>query len=90
MQRRLSPRPIFLFLLLIPALAVIHDSTNWRPSDGRNLNQVQTGLTRHLQRLEWRHDANLLALVADDTDLTRTNPLIDPDKTLVDTVLPEG
>ena len=65
-------RFVFLLLLLIAPFAIIHDSANRRAGRGSYLNQVETCLARHAQRIVRGNDPNLLLLVIDQAD--RGNP----------------
>src|SRR5207302_1447421 len=80
----------FLFFLLVEELAVIHDAADRRLRGGRNLHQVEVLLPGLFERLKWRHDADLVALVVNHANFARANAFIRADKTLIDTVLPAG
>src|SRR5579862_1204770 len=76
-----------LLFLLVEKFAVIHDAANRRLGSGRDLHQVKILGTGHLERLERRHDADLLAFVVNHAHFAGANALIHADKTLVDTNL---
>src|SRR6266566_5137326 len=77
----------FLFFLLIEKLPIVHDAANRRLRGGGNLYQVQILFAGHLERFMRRHDADLLALIANHADFACTDALVCADKTLVDTNL---
>src|SRR5215217_1711226 len=55
--------------LLVSKLAVIHEPTDGWHGVGRHLDQVESPLTRHLERVESWNDADLLAVLIDQPDL---------------------
>ena len=75
------------FFLLVQEFPVVHDAANRRLRGGRNLYQVQIFFAGHFERFEGRHDADLVAFVANHANFARTNALIRADKTFIDTVL---
>ena len=77
----------FLFFLLIEKFPIVHDAANRRLRGGGNLYQVQILIAGHFERFMRRHDADLLALIANHADFACTDALVCADKTLVDTNL---
>ena len=73
--------------LLVEILPVIHDAAYRRVRSGRDLNQVQVLFAGFLERLEGRHDSNLLAFIINHADFACPDALVCADKTLIDTVL---
>jgi hypothetical protein len=78
----LFARRAFALFLFVQVAAVILDAADRRDSVGRNLNQVQTALTRNAQRLIGRQDAELLPVFVDYPDFASANPVIDANKRL--------
>ena len=68
----------FLFLLALfkPELSVVHQLADRRNSLGRDFDQVQALFVGDLQRLRGTHDAQLLTLLTDQTDLLVIDLLI--------------
>jgi len=77
---------LFLFLL-VEILPVIHDAAYGRLRGGRNLNQVQIFFAGFADRFVRRQNPELVAFVINHANFTRSNAIVDADKTLVDTVL---
>jgi len=66
-----------LLLLLVLVPPVIHDPTDRRFGGRRNFDQVKSLLFGGLQGGTQIHDAQLVALVVDDANLTGTYELVD-------------
>ena len=64
--------------LLVAIFTVVHQSTDWRNCVRRNFDEIESAVPGHLQRLHSRNDANLLAILVYQTNLTDPNPLVDP------------
>ena len=77
----------FLLFLLIKVLAEVKNAANRWLRSRRNLYQVETSFPGHFERFERRHDAELIRLVVDHSDLAGANTLIRANETLVDTIL---
>jgi hypothetical protein len=68
-----------LFLVeLVQVLPVIHDPANRRACSGSDFHQIQTPLYRDRQRLLRSHDSELLILVVDDSNFSRSDSLVHP------------
>jgi hypothetical protein len=63
-------------LLLILIAPEVHDAADGRNRRRCDLDQVEPFLPRDCQRLLWRHDAELLARVVNDADLTNSDPFV--------------
>ena len=74
-------------LLLVQEFPIVHDAAYRGLRGGRNLNQIQVLLAGHLERFEWRQDANLIAFIIDHANFACTNALVGADKAFIDTVL---
>ena len=72
-----TTRLALLAALLIPVLAVIHQPADRRHGVGCYLNKVEPSLTRHLERIKGRNDANLLALFVNEPNLANADALVD-------------
>jgi hypothetical protein len=81
------------FVLFVQELAVILDAADGRDGIGRDLDEVETALTRDLQSFKRRQNAELLAVFVDDADLACANSFVGTDKllgrTLIDGFPPE-
>ena len=77
---------IFL-LLLIQKFPVIHDAANRRLRGGRNLYQIKVLFACHFESVKRRHDADLLAFIANHANFAGANTIICADKSLIDTNL---
>src|SRR3989441_902234 len=66
--------------LLVEELSGVHDPADRRRGRRSDLHQVQALLLRDAQSLGRRHDAELGAIVVDDTDLLRANAIVDADR----------
>jgi hypothetical protein len=66
-----------LLLLLVLVLRVVEDPDHGRARLGGHLDEVEVLRLRVPQRLVARHDADLLAVVADQPDLRHADPLVD-------------
>ena len=64
--------------LLVPKLAVVHKPADGRHRIGRHLDQVESTLARHLERVKCWNDPDLLAVLVDQPDLTNPDALVDP------------
>jgi hypothetical protein len=64
--------------LLVSKLTVVHEPADGRHRVGRYLDQVESPLARHLERVKCWNDADLLAVLIDQPDLTNPDALIDP------------
>ena len=73
--------------LLVQVFPVVHDAANRRLSGGRDFYQVESFFAGNLERIEGRHDAQLITLIVDHANFTDTNAFIRADKTFIDTVL---
>ena len=67
----------FLFVLLVQELAEVHDLHDGRLGLRRNFHQVQLGFARHPQSVLRRHDADVLAIGADQTDFAGPDLFVD-------------
>jgi len=74
-------------LLLVQEFPIVHDAAYRGLRGGRNLNQIQVLLAGHLERFEWRQNANLIAFIIDHANFACTNALVGADKAFIDTVL---
>ena len=63
--------------LFVAVLAVVHEPADRRHGIWRNLDQVEPALARHLERIECRDDAHLLAVFIDEPDLADPDALVD-------------
>jgi hypothetical protein len=72
-----SPRFTLFPALLVTELAVVHQPADRRHGVWRHFDKVETALARHLQRIERRDDADLLAVLVDETDFTNPDALVD-------------
>lgn len=70
-------RLALLAALLVPVLAVIHQPADRRHGVGCYLDEVEPSLTRHLERIKGRNDANLLALFVNEPNLANADALVD-------------
>ena len=66
----------FAFALLKAILAIVHEFAYGGDSLGRDLDQIQPAFFCDMQRLGGRHDAHLLAVFADETDLAIVDVLV--------------
>src|SRR5215217_7751338 len=64
--------------LLVPKLAKVHEPANGGHGIGRHLDQVESPLARHLERVKCWNDADLLAVLVDQPDLANPDALVDP------------
>lgn len=67
-----------LFFLLVLESAVVKETAHWRDGRRRHLYQVEAALPCYLERLERGQDAQLLAVVADQTNLADADLLVYP------------
>ena len=63
---------------LVLELAVVHELADGRTGHRGDLDQIQVRLGGEFEGLADRHDADLLALGADETDLGDADPVVDP------------
>jgi hypothetical protein len=63
--------------LLVAVFAVVHEPADGRHGIRRHLDQVESTLARHLERIECRDDADLLAVLIDEPDLANPDTLVD-------------
>ena len=77
----------FLFFFFVKEFPVILDLADWRVGIGRDLNQIETSFAGNFERFKGLHDAELIAFIIDYAHFSRANPIIHPDKTLVDSIL---
>src|ERR1039458_7019019 len=75
--RRLFRKLLFLLLLVFP-LAEVNDLADWRLCIRDNLDQVLALAPREFYRLAWRHDANHLAIFANQTNFGNADLLVHP------------
>src|SRR5215468_2878825 len=64
--------------LLVLELSVVHDAADRWARGRRNLDQIESPLLRHGQRVARGDDANLLSCVIDEPHLRNANALVDP------------
>jgi hypothetical protein len=64
--------------LFVPKLAVVHEPADGWHGIGRHLDEVESPLARHLQRVKCWNDADLLAVLVDQPDLANPDALVDP------------
>src|SRR5262249_14662408 len=69
---------LLLLFLLEFELAKVHDFANGGLLQRRDLDEILTGLARHLQGLRGRDDPDLLSVGADQADGADANVLVDP------------
>ncbi len=67
-----------LFLLLVLEAPVVEEAGDWRDRVRRYLDEVEALIPCELQRLSCWQNAQLLAFLADDSDLANPNPFIYP------------
>src|SRR5581483_28151 len=79
---RLLPRLLRLLLLRVAILPVVHDPADGRIRSRRDLDQVELLLLRQAERVLRRHDAELGAVVRDDSDLPGADLPVDADLVL--------
>jgi hypothetical protein len=77
----------FLLLLLVQEFPIIHDAANRRLRCRGNLYQIKVLFACHLERFKRRHDADLLAFIANHANFAGANTIICADKSLIDTNL---
>src|SRR5580700_9168830 len=72
----------FLFLLghFVTVFAEIYEAADGWHGGGRDFNQVHGMMTRKVQRLGERDDAELIAIHPDDADFAGADFAVDPDK----------
>ena len=70
----------FLFSLFVTELSEVYETTDWRLSVGGNFDQVHSALSRHIDGIRKRHDAELGALVANDPHLSGTDFPVNPNE----------
>ena len=75
--RRLAPGLLGLLGLLVPELAVVHDPAHRRVGHRGHLDEVELESSGHLQRLGDRLDPQLIAVRADEADLTGPDAVVD-------------
>jgi hypothetical protein len=73
--------------LLVPEPAVVHDATDRWHRIRRNLDEVETPLLGHRERLTQRDDAELTATLVDETDVACSDTIVDA-KTISDLSTP--
>ena len=71
-------RGLQLLGLLVLVLRVVEDAADGRARLGGDLDEVELALLRVAQRLVGLHDADLVAILADDADLGHADALVDP------------
>ena len=71
-------RGLLLLGLLVLVLRVVEDAADGRARLGSDLDEVEVALLRVAQRLVGAHDADLLAVLADEPDLGNADALVDP------------
>jgi hypothetical protein len=64
--------------LLVSKLAVVHEPADGWHGVGRHLDQVESSLARHLERVKCWNDADLLAVLVDQPDFANPDALVDP------------
>src|SRR5215213_1980082 len=64
--------------LLVPKLSVVNEPADGWHRVGRHLDQVETPLAGHLERVKCWNDADLLAVLVDQPDLANPDAFIDP------------
>jgi hypothetical protein len=69
---------------LVEILPVVDDAANGGIRRGRNFHQIQALTAGCLQGFEGGHDAELLALLVDDTNFLGPNPFVDANKPVSD------
>ena len=69
--------------LLVEELPGVHDPADRRGRGGRDLHEVHALLLREHQGLRRRHDSELRAVLVDDTDLSRPDAVVDPNRPAV-------
>lgn len=77
----------FLLFFFVKEFPVILDLADWGVGVGRDLNQIETSFAGNLKGFKGRHDAELITFIVDHTHLAGADPIIHPDKTLVDSIL---
>ena len=71
------PGFLFSFRHFKAILAVVHDLADGRFRIGRDLDKIEVAAFGDLQRLGAGHDAELLAVVSDETDLLVADRIVD-------------
>ncbi len=72
----MAPRFLFLFLLLVHPFAIVHNTTDWRISLGRNLNQIKACSTGPAFTFFQIYNAYLLVICDDQTDRRNADLII--------------
>lgn len=63
--------------LLVLITAIVHQFTDRRYSIGRDLNHIKIPITSDIKGTHWGHDSDHFPVLVNQTNLTRTNALID-------------
>ena len=74
----LLTRLSFFLLSLVLELAVVHNLTDRRVRVWRNLDQIQASLFGHFHRAGGCHNTYIFAFCANQADIFRRNPFVDP------------
>ena len=77
-QRLVAPGLTCLLRALVLELAVVHELADGRTRHRGDLDEIQVGFGGEFQGLADRHDADLLALGADEAYLGDADPVVDP------------
>jgi hypothetical protein len=70
-------RRLLSLLLLVLVLRVVEHADDRRFRGRRDLDEIEIGRARTLERLRGRHDADLLALLVDQANLRHADPVVD-------------
>src|SRR4051794_30673399 len=76
-ERLVAPGLAGLLRGLVLELPVVHELDDGWPGHGRDLDQVELAVLRQPQRLADRHDADLLTLGTDESDLGDADTVVD-------------
>jgi hypothetical protein len=77
---------LFLFLL-VQEFPVVHDAADRRLCSGRDLDQIQIFLARHLERFVRRQNPDLIPFVVNHADFAGAYAVVRADKPFIDTIL---
>src|SRR5687767_256756 len=77
-------RVLLLLLLLIDELSEVHDPADGRVGGRRDLHEIETGLSRLLESVGHRNDAERLPLFSDQSDFLPPDLVVDSNRFLID------
>ena len=76
----LLARSAIALVLFVEILSIVLNAADGRHGIRGDLNQVKGTFARNLQRLEWLHDAELLAVLVDHADFAGADLFVGADK----------